>query len=159
MDMQTLLFRMGIGTWTQDFITTFGAIGQSEIIIGQNLPTDIGYIYGMNTYADGVDAQNNPLPSTVNMQNIWLNLKSGSTTFFETRRMSDLLNEFAGTPVVRPEKFIPVSIPRFDLSKSFYANPTAITNVAVHLTLWYVQADAWKEIKQSFNFKDYKQNG
>lgn len=150
MEIQTVLFRMGIGTWATDLITIMPTPASVKFDIGKNLPTDVGFIYGISTYADGTDPDGNALISTAQAQNIYITLRDGSTNFFEQVRMSDLLNEFAGSPVVRPEKYIPVAIPAFDLSKSFYQNPVAFAGPTIRLKLWYIQLDDWNKVKGEF---------
>lgn len=156
MDITTLLFRMGVSTWVTDIITTLpvnaGGAGSSTFQIGKTLPENVGFIYGISTYADGVDALNNVLISTVQAQNLYVNFQNGPTVFAEQIRLSDLLNEFAGTPVVRPQKFTQVNIPVFDLSKSYYQNPVLFTAATIHLKLWYVDTADWNGIKKQFTF-------
>ena len=93
--MEKLLFQLGIGTWVMDIVTAFPATAQSQITIGKTLPTNIGFIYGITSYADGVDALNQPLPSTNQSTQIYLTLQNGSTIFFEKVRLSDFQNDFA----------------------------------------------------------------
>jgi len=150
MAVQDIFLKLGVGTWVSDIITIAPATPANTFQVGKNLPTDIGFIYGLSTYADGVDSQNNTLVTTAQCQNMYLMLKDGGTEFIEELRLSDLLNEFAGSPVVRPDKFTPVNIPVFDLSKSEYKNPLLFTGFSIHLKLWYVQKKDWKRIEHFF---------
>ena len=138
--MEKLLFQLGIGTWVMDIVTAFPATAQSQITIGKTLPTNIGFIYGITSYADGVDALNQPLPSTNHSTQIYLTLQNGSTIFFEKVRLSDFQNDFAGVPNSRIQKFTPVLIPSFDLSKSYFDNPSGVVSVNVRMKFWYIQA-------------------
>jgi hypothetical protein len=156
MDIMTKLFEMGVATWMMDIVTPLpvnnAGVGSANFQIGKTLPENVGFIYGLSTYADGIDSLNNPLISTTQAQNIYMNLQNGATVFEQDLRMSDLLNEFAGTPVVRPEKFMQVNIPRFDLSKSFYLNPQLFVNATIRLKIWYVDVNDWNGIKKTFTF-------
>lgn len=146
MDITSMLFRYGVTSWVQDIITPLPNPGSTNFQIGKNLPTDVGFIYGLSTYADGTDPDGNTLITTTQAQNIYLTLQNGATQFFSQLRMSDLLNEFAGSPIVRPEKFTPVNIPIFDLSKSFYQNPTTVINAVIRLKLWYIQKNQYDDL-------------
>lgn len=152
MDMHSLLFKMGIGTWALDIITALPSTPTTTFQIGKNLPTNIGFIYGMSTYADGTDPDGNTLISTTQAQNIYMTLQNGSTQFFEQIRMDDLLNVYAGSPIVRADKYMPVNIPVFDLSKSFYQNPNSYVNSVIRLKIWYIQLNDWQVIKNHFTF-------
>jgi len=157
MNTQLLFLEYGIGSWVQDFITTLPTsptgVGSSSFEIGKNFPTDMGFIYGLACYADGVDSANNPLITTTQAQNMYLCAKDGATEFITDLRLSDMLNEFAGSPVVRPEKYMPINIPSFDLSKSVYKNPLlfAGTNITIRLKVWYIQTRDWDKIKDKFS--------
>jgi hypothetical protein len=154
MNIQSILFKMGIGTWVSDIITPVPSpIASTNFQVGKTLPTDVGFIYGLSVYADGVDSQNNPLISTTQAQNLFLCLQDGPTQFMEDIRLSDLLNEFAGSPVVRPDKFTPVNIAKFDLSKSSYKNPLSFTSGVIHLKIWYVNSRDWAHLKTQFPLK------
>jgi len=158
MEIQTVLFRMGIGTWSTDMVTIMPNPASPKFQIGKNLPTDVGFIYGLTTYADGTDPDGNTLISTAQAQNIYITLQDGATQFFEQIRMSDLLNEFAGSPIVRGEKFLPVAIPAFDLSKSYYQNPNSYVTATIRLKLWYIQMNDWNRVKDHFSINpNYKQ--
>lgn len=152
MNLQTTLFRMGIGTWIEDIPTLLPTPAAVTVPIGQTMPSNVGFIYGISTYADGVDSENQTLISTVQSQLIFMTLQDGPTQFIQKVRLSDLLNEVAGSPVVRAEKFTPVAIPAFDLSKSFYQNPTSVAGAVIRLKLWYIQKDTWNKLKEHFTF-------
>lgn len=159
MDRNTMLFRMGIATWTTDIVTPLPAnnagLGSANFPIGKVLPTDIGFIYGISTYADSIDPDGNALITTTQAQGIYVTLKDGATSFYEDMKLSDFLNEFAGSPVVRPDKYTPTNIPRFDISKSFYSNPNLFVNATIRLKLWYIQENDWNKMKNTFTFESF----
>lgn len=145
MDITTILFNLKIRTYVMDVITVLPSPASIKFEVGKNLPETIGFIYGLSTYADGTDPDGNTLISTTQAQNIYLTLQTGATQFLEQVRLSDLLNEFAGSPVVRPNKYTPVNLPIFDLSKSFYQNPVGYTGteIAIRLKIWYIEITDW----------------
>lgn len=138
-DIVSQLFRLGVTTMVTDIVTVIPATSNTKFDIGKVLQENIGFIYGLSIYADGVDEQGNTLISTAQAQSIYITFKNGATEFIETIRLDDLLNVFAGTPVVRPQKFTQVNIPVFDLSKSFYQNPLGLgSGLTIKLKLWYI---------------------
>jgi len=143
MEIQTLLFRHGIATWITDIITSAATPAAESFQIGKNLPEDVGFIYGLNTIADGIGPDGQPLGTTAQYTNMYINLQTGPTSFVENFRLSDLQNDYAGSPIVRMERYMPVAIPAFDLSKSSYINPNSYTGFNIHLYLWYVNKRDW----------------
>lgn len=156
MDIVTQFFRMGVNTWVTDIITAIPTPAATTFQVGKTLQTDLAFIYGLSVYADGVDSQNNVLISTAQAQNLYINFKDGATEFMQEIRLSDLLNEFAGSPVVRPNKFTPVNIAAFDLSKSEFKNPLSFVTGTIHLKLWYVNQHDWEKVKKHFPHEQYK---
>lgn len=161
MGIQEMLFKNGVATWIQDIVTALpistGSTGSSEFQIGKNLATNIGFIYGLSVYADGVDNSGATLISTTQAQNMYLSLADGGTQFVQYIRLSDLLNEFAGSPVVRPDKFTPLNVPVFDLSQSYYYNPNLYINATIRLKLWYIKKADFTMLKASGFFGAYQQ--
>lgn len=155
MNFEDKLFSLGVATYMTDVITLIPVTAQTTFQIGKILQQDIGYIYGISSYADSTDETGTALPSTTQMQNLWFQAINGSTLFMQNWRMDDLLNVFAGTPEVRNAHYRRVSIPRFDLSKSQFVNPTGINsgagNINIHLKLWYIKQADWQLIADEIN--------
>jgi hypothetical protein len=156
MDIQSILFKMGIGTWVIDIVTQLPAPASAKFDVGKNLPGNVGFIYGLSIYADGLDQDSNALITTTQAQNLFLTLQDGSTQFLEGIRLDDMLNDYAGTVVVNPNKFMPVAIPAFDLSKSFYQNPNGYTGSYIRLKLFFVQKQDWVHVAKILNIKGYQ---
>lgn len=151
--MEDLLFKMGVQSWATDIITPLpSAPASTNFQIGKTLATNVGFIYGVSVYADGIDPVGNPLISTTQAQGIYVTWQNGSSQFYETVRLDDYLNTFAGTPVVRPDKYTRVNWPTFDLSKSFFNNPFLYTNATIRIKLYYVQIEDWNLIKSEYPF-------
>lgn len=151
MHFEDKLFVLGVSTFITEIVTPFPAPGQPNqtFQVGKTLSEDVGFIYGLSTYADGVDVANIPLPSTTQCQQTFFVAQNGATIFMEPTRLDDMLNVFSGSPVVRPERYYRVNIPRFDISKSYYANPTLITGpINIRLRLHYIQAKDWLRVKE-----------
>lgn len=148
MNFEDKLFQLGVTTFMTDVITPIPTPGQTTFQIGKVLSEDIGYIYGISSYADTVDELGISLPSTTQMQNLWFGGQNGSTQFIQYMRMDDFLNVFSGTPEVRDSHYRRVSIPYFDISKSEFKNPTNIAGpINIHLKMWYIQKNVWAKIK------------
>lgn len=164
MDIESRLFQLGIGTWETEFITsapanpTTGA-GSPNFEVGKNLPTDVGFIYGLSMDADAIGNDGLPLPTTSQAQNMYIRLKDGGTEFMEPFKLSDLLNELAGSPAVRIKRYMDVAIPRFDLSKSEYVNPLLYTGFNLHLRFWYINTADWAKVGHLFGFDAYEYKG
>lgn len=146
--MLQMLFKLGIPTYTTTIYSNLPTAAQAEIPIARQLPTQIGRIYGMATYADSVTPSNAPLITTTDCTNLYLTFKDGATNFFEDLRLTDLLSEFTGVPTTRPQNYLACNIPGgFDLSTSFYSNPTGIVAGAagktIALKLWYVSVPTY----------------
>ncbi len=148
--MENILFNFGVATWVMDIITPVPTTAASKIFIGKTLPKNVGYIYGISTYLDGVDSQNIALPTTIQAQALYITLQNSSTQFMSEIRISDFANEelIAASFQVREKKYTPVSIPNFDLSQSYYQNPTGIVGpMNIRLKLWYIQENDWKRVQ------------
>lgn len=160
MTIQSMLFRWGITTWQQDIITMLPNTPSTNFQVGKNLPTDVGFIYGLSTYADSQDSDGNQLITTTQAMGIYLSLVNGASTFFNQIRLDDLLNVYAGSPVVKPNQFMPVNLPIFDLSKSNYFNPftysSAVVTTVIHLKLWYIQKSQFDFLVSKGEFSVHK---
>lgn len=148
------LFRLGIPTYTTTIFSPIPETASLIFPIAKQLPTQIGRIYGMAIYADSVTPSNDSLITTTDCTNLYMTLKDGATNFFENVRLTDLLSEFSGTPSPRPNNFLAVNIPGgFDLSTSFYSNPTGLVagagNTTVALQLWYVSVPTYNTMLKS----------
>ena len=149
MNFEDRLFHLGVASFITEIITPYPATPQQTFQIGKTLSQDVGFIYGLQTYADGVDVANTALPSTTQCQNTFVLMKNGSTNFMEPVRLDDLLCVFSGIPEVRNSRYVRMNIPRFDISSSQYLNPTMIVGpINIHLRLWYIQANDWKRIEK-----------
>lgn len=144
--IESAILRMGLRTRTQNIPTVLN--GGSTQKIGGQLQTDIGLIYGLSIYADTVDPSGNTLITTTQATNLYLTIAKGAQQFVQTLRLDDLLNVFAGSPLVRLSKFTPVliSYKDFALDVSFYSNPLLISGPEIYLMMWYIDMDSYQEL-------------
>lgn len=145
-NLEIMLFSLGVPTYTYDLATAIPVTASNKIQISKEMPKVTGWIYGLTVEGDGVDQDGNPLPTTTNYTNMYMLLKDGTSEFVQYLRLSDALNVFAGSPVIRPVGYLPVSFPgNFDISNSFYLNPTLIASapapaqpITIHMKWRYV---------------------
>jgi hypothetical protein len=161
MELEELFLKLGLVTFEADVVTNIPVQNSNTIQIAKFLQTDIGFIYGISTYADSVDPQGNSLITTTQAQSLWLTLKNAATEFGPNIRMDDLLTVFAGVPIVRNTRYLPFRIPcyfrdtgggaiekHFDISTTYYVNPTGIVSssntgvppIVIRLKLWYINS-------------------
>ncbi len=153
MDVRTILFKAGIPTYISKIITSIptGPASQLEIPISKTIPKQIGLIFGMAIYTDGVDPANNPLITSNDATNLYLNFKDGPTLFEDSLRLSDLNFNPSGFPNVNDKRYLDVNIPgNFDISTSSYTNPTGIISnnesgkkTVITLQLWFISTDSY----------------
>ena len=152
--IQQLIY-WGIPSYRTSILTPLPSGVTAEIQIAKQLPTQIGRIFGLSVYTDTVTPANQPLITSADATNLYINLKHGATEFYETTRLDDLNFNPAGVPVLPADKWLPVNIPGdFDLSTSKYFNPTGIVSAAapaaptfIMLNLWYISTEAYKTLQ------------
>lgn len=152
MDFHYWMIKQGIPYYRAAINTQISTENQLNIPLPKQLPTDIGRVFGLSTYCDGFSTDNSPLITSANAQNLYLNLKDGATDFFTPVRLDDLQFNFAGVPD-KGERYLPVNIPRFDLSTSFFINPTGIVSAAspakakvITLNVWYININTYNRL-------------
>lgn len=143
------LFEYGIDTYVMSLLTPLPVIAETNIPIAKQIPQQVGLIFGLSVYTDTVTPANQPLITTADAENIYLTFKDGPTEFFQPIRLDNLNFTFVGVPNINPQRFMPVNIQgNFDLSTSFYANPTGVASVApavttIMLNLWYISTESY----------------
>lgn len=150
MNIQTMLFKLGVPTYKYTVETSF--TGQVQQKIGDTLEVTVGWIYGMSTQIEGTTATdpNQILPNSAQIPNIYLNLKYGQSIYVNKLRMSDLVYidpAMAPTQYINPQRYQNFNIPALtDLKQSYYDNPQAYTGITVVLDLWYIDITAYKQL-------------
>lgn len=156
-DLRTILFKAGIPTYITKVITPIPTGAMNEIPISKTIPKQIGLIFGVALYTDSTDPQNNPQITTANATVLYWNLKDGTTIFIDSLRLTDMIYNPAGFPNVNPARYLPVNIPgTFDISTSFFSNPTGIISAAppiaptvIQQTFWYVSTEGYIWLMQN----------
>lgn len=149
------MFHLGLRTRVQQVKTTLN--GQQSQPLGANLQTNVGLIIGLSVYTDGVDPTNQALISTAQSNVLYLQLVHGDKTIIQNLKLLDLLNQQAGTNIIRPDKYTDVLIRSEDLqlNVSQYLNPTLIgsatTTLAtpcVILNMWYIDISDYRRLQE-----------
>lgn len=142
--LEDILFTYGIDTYLMSILTNLPAVGEAVNPIAKQIPQQVGLIYGLSTYTDTVSPTNQTLISSADAENIYLTFKDGPTEFYQPQRMDSLIFKSAGFPNNNPNNYLPVFIQgNFDLSTSFYANPTAVISKTIMLNLHYISTESY----------------
>lgn len=144
MDIEDMILKWGLTSQTQNIVVALDGTPSQKL--GGQLQTDAGLIYGFNIWCDTVDPQGNPLITTTDATNLYLNLKIGATDRIEVLRLDDLLSVYAGAPVGRYGTYKKLIVPWYTISldKSTIENPTAITGTPppeVWINMYYINMD------------------
>jgi len=147
--LKDTLFEYGIDTYLMSILTTVPTAADSQIPIAKQIPQQVGLIYGLGIYTDGFTPANQPLITSTDAENIFLTFKDGPTEFFQPLRLDALIFKSSGFPLTSAEQYFPVNIQgNFDLSTSFYANPTGVVSTdeevkVIMLNLWYISTESY----------------
>lgn len=149
--MQEILVKTGIPSYVTNIISPIPLSNQLQIPIAKTIPQQIGYIYGLTILTDTSDPQNNNLITLTQAQLLYLVLKDGPTEFFQQIRLDQMVFTPAGFPNLNPNNYMPVNIPgNFDLSTSYYQNPTGVVSVpdnpttTIMLQLWFISTESYE---------------
>lgn len=165
MDLLSLLFQKGIATYTTTIYTPIPANPAQSFQIGKDMPLQIGRIFGMAIYTDGLTPDQADLVTSTDAFNLYINLKVGSANFVEEHRLSDMISFVAGVPITtRSNPFMEVNIPDgLDLSTSKYLNPTGIVaganNKTIALKLWYIGYETYNQLLKDNNVASFGEWG
>jgi hypothetical protein len=119
---------------------------QNSQNLGSQLQTNVGLIFGLSVYADGIDFANQTLITSNQAYSLFLNLVHGDKEIIQQFRLVDLLNQVNGSPLDRSAKYTEFIIKAEDLQLdiSQYLNPlliggaASLATPAVVLNLWYI---------------------
>lgn len=134
------MFRLGIPTYVQSIFSTVAAT--PSIDIAKQMPTQIGWIYGLSIYVDGVSPDNFALITLADAQSLFLLLKQGKENIVEVLRLDEFL--FTSTQNIGcDERFYRINIWADNLSfdQSKYLNPTNIASGVIMLQLHYISIE------------------
>lgn len=140
--LKDTLFEYAIDIYMMSIYTTM--VAENQVIISKQIPQQVGLIYGLSIYTDGVTPTNDALITSVNAESLFLTFKDGPTEFFQPLRLDQLIFKSSGFPNIDAEQYYPININgNFDLSTSFYANPLAIAAGKVMLNLHYISTESF----------------
>lgn len=139
MCVQTDLLQLGVPSYMMSIYITLPTSQQQSFEIAKQMPTQIGWIYGISTYVDGFTPENKPLISNSNAESLYLLFKDGGTEFAASKRLSELVFQ---TPVVERDMWY-CNIPgNIDLSQSKIQNPQLLVGTGagecIMLNLYYI---------------------
>lgn len=142
MKIQGDLMQLGIPTYMQTIYVKVPASAAPNFDIAKQMPTQIGWIYGISTYVDGFTPDNFPLITQANSKALYLQFTDGVSQFINVKRLSELNFDTTLNGYIYADMW-ECSIPgNIDLSQSKILNPTLITGAAggtfVALNLYYV---------------------
>lgn len=132
--IEEILFKLGIPTYMESVYTTLTA--KAVIRLPKQMPTQIGWIYGLSVYCDGVTPTGETLITTAQSEDLYMVLKAGQTDFIESYRVSQLnISAQNGNDI----QYCPVNIPAaISLDQSFWQNPLLITGAEIMLNIYYI---------------------
>jgi hypothetical protein len=150
--IEELLFKVGIPTYKTNLITALTAT--KSVNLGQQAPTNIGWIYGISLNVSGTSAttdfQGNTLITLLEAANLWLNLKIGSNVFIEDVRLSNFVYQEPNVTRTQDRNYMPVSIPLdLDWKQSTIDNPTSITGKTVNFDFYYIDKPSYAALLKS----------
>lgn len=148
--IEDTLFKLGIPTYRMPIYVPFGTSPELTIQLPKELPSQIGWIYGLSTLTDNVTPDNQPVISFAQAVNLFLYLKSGQSTFIEAIRIDELM--FLSATGVN-WRYYPVNIPSsISLDQSYIQNPTgivAVTKLFLTLNLHYIDLKTYNYLVQT----------
>lgn len=151
MNIQDVLFKLGIPTYV--YVVETQLTANAEIKIGETLPVDLGWIYGMSVNINGCSPKDstklNILPGQ--SASLFLTLKYGQSLYVNNLRVSELIytqpEPVAQSLFTNSNRYLSVNIPlNTDLKQSFFANPTLITGRIISLNLYYVDLTSYRTL-------------
>ena len=143
------LLEYGIDSYRMSILSPIPTTAEQQIPIAKQIPQQVGLIFGMSIYTDTITPAAQPLITTADAENLYLTFKDGPTDFLQPVRLDEMNYNFVGVPNVNPQLYLPVNIQgNFDLSTSFYSNPSLIFSIApavttIMLNLWYISTESY----------------
>lgn len=150
------LLRLGIRTYSYPVITQFNssgapAAGQIEVLIGDSLSTELGWIYGISTEVEGVTPKdkNVPLPTFAQAANLYLNLQNAQTWYINDFRFTNMvyINPATALAINHGARYFPVNIPmNTDLKQSIIRNPLQLFGFSTMITFHYIPRETYNQL-------------
>lgn len=162
-NIETFLFRLGIRTYSYPVLTEF-TTPQIEVLIGDSLSTELGWIYGISTEVEGVTPkdQNKLLPTFAQAADLYLNLQNAQTWYVNDFRFTNMIyiNPLTGTPIPSGARYYPVNIPsQTDLKQSIIRNPKQLIGFTTMITFHYIPRATYNQLVKDNLLKDNVDKG
>lgn len=148
-----LLFKLGVPTYV--FTVEVQITANPQVLIGEKLPVNLGWVYGMSTNIIGrTQLTNELLPNDQQIGSLYLSLKYGQAIYVDGLRLSELVftQPFGGAGTNLPQwqnshRYFPMNIPlNTDLKLSYISNPLLVSGITVALNLFYIDMVAYKNL-------------
>ena len=147
--MQQQLMKLGIPTYTDTYFTLLPSTATSQIKIGQDMPTPVGWIYGISTTINGSHPTDptKPMINRADSTNLYVYFKIATDLFMNNYRLDNYVM-FDANPTAtantnsqlnNSQRYMSVNIPSAtDLKESYYLNPQGIVDKYIGLTIHYI---------------------
>ena len=136
------LMKLGIPTFTDTYFTLLPTTATQQIKIGQDMPTPVGWIYGISLTTGGSHPTDptQPIITSAQAPNVYIYFKIATDLYMHNFRLDNyMMFSQADNQMNNQLRYLPVSIPAAtDLKESYYLNPTGITSTYVPLTIHYI---------------------
>jgi hypothetical protein len=147
-----LLFRLGVPTYV--FTVEADILAVPKIPIGEKMPVDLGWVYGVSVNIAGHTATTGRvLPTSGQIGDLYLNLKYGQAIYVDQLRLSELVYTLpialaAGAPQFQnAHRYMPLNIPmNTDLKLSWIQNPTLLADITVAINFYYIDTVAYQNL-------------
>lgn len=152
MSLEHWLFKVGVPTYKTQIYIDLPAAASNSIELGNTVPENIGWIYGLAVNVGGKkpnDASLNLLTLAQSYE-LWLQLKYGSADFIDYYRLSNLVFNNYGAARTQVENYLPVSIPMgTDWKKSLIINNTSIVSATIMFDIYFIDIPTYKNLVAS----------
>lgn len=172
--MQQHLMKLGIPTYTDTYFTLLPSTATSQIKIGQDMPTPVGWIYGISTTVWGSHPTDptKPMITNIDATNLYVYFKIATDLYMNNYRVDNYVMFSAQTSSILnaqlngTTRYMPVNIPAAtDLKESYYLNPQGIVDKYIGLTIHYISLIDYRMMQKKGlitplgTFPDWKGHG
>jgi len=155
---EDLLIKLGVPTYTTQIFKDLNAtVTGNTIELGDDVPTNLGWIYGMSIHTDGFkpsDASKS-LITLANAYDLWFTFVYGTANVTQYTRLSDMVFNVPPSTTrngVRTQElnYMPISTPQGgDWRKSIITNPTGITTGTIMMNLFFIDEVTYQNLVAS----------
>lgn len=146
--MEDLLNKLGIPSYISQIVVDLPSANNTTVQLNDKVPESAGWIYGMSVEHDGTTPtdQTKVLINAADMQNLWLQLKYGTSIYIDNYRLDKLSWRDATVPIAF-RNYTPFSIPADTAWKnSVLLNPTGIINKTVIINVYFIDKGSYQHL-------------